>query len=735
MARKFIYDVDTPNISFIQTAVDLKKLGIKNNMFFLKLYDPSLRGVDPHSPFLTNDQIIRITNECIINPWYFLRECARIPDQGNPQGVPYLLNRANLSSAWCFINGIDNYLVIPRQIGKTQSTIAILLWAFLLGTTNSEIMFLNMLAERAIENLGRLKDQRDLLPKFLQFKITFDDEGNEIKGTDNVKTLRNPSNGNSVVTKPSARSVEAAERIGRGSSQPIQYYDEFEFTNCIKTIMEAAGPAFSTASDNAKRNNSMYGRILTSTPGDLDSSAGQDALQIIEETCKWTEKFYDMDIEDVRDYIATNSGNHIVYIEYQYQQLGKDEAWFNKVCALLNNSKIKIQREIFLKRIHGSSLSPYEIEDLQAIQDLKGTVIEELFILKIFKLDIYTQLKKNHVYFVGVDVASGYGSDNSAVTVWDPYTLKTVAEFKSSNIGVKDLIKFLYILIRKHLPRSILAIERNHNGEAVLDHLRDTEIRGNIYFDDSKDPTDGLDDKLDAHGQIKLESAKRKYYGIWTGTKSRELMYGLLESYISEHKDSFVGINIIDDLMKLVRTKSGKIEAQVGFHDDSIMSFLMCLYLYYYGNNLSRFGFTRGVLPDDSERNKGMVYEDIYNALNETEREILGMTDDSIESYQMNIKSHIEDSRKGLISESELKDGLTSDIRIGQVGKVNISTQRQPMSVDPYTVKLRQEMIQAQRESERFNQNIGFVNNYRSLDESADDYIDFDPNLFSELND
>ena len=734
MARKFIYDVDTPNISFIQTAVDLKKLGIKNNMFFLKLYDPSLRGVDPHSPFLTNEQIIRITNECIINPWYFLRECARIPDQGNPQGVPYLLNRANLASAWCFINGIDNYLVIPRQIGKTQSTIAIILWAFLLGTTNSEIMFLNMLAERAIENLGRLKDQRDLLPKYLQFKINYDEDGNEIKGTDNVKTLKNPANGNSVVTKPSARSIEAAERIGRGSSQPIQYYDEFEFTNCIKTIMEAAGPAFNTASENAKRNNSMYGRILTSTPGDLDSAAGQDALQIIEETCKWTEKFYDMDIEDVRDYIMTNSGNRIVYIEYQYQQLGKDEAWFNKVCALLNNSKIKIQREIFLQRIHGSSLSPYEIEDLQAIQDLKGTIIEELFILKIFKLDVYTALKKNHIYFVGVDVASGYGSDNSAITVWDPYTLKTVAEFKSSNIGVKDLIKFIYILIRKYLPRSILAIERNHNGEAVLDHLRDTEIRGNIYFDDSKAPADDIDDKLDAHGQIKYESAKRKYYGIWTGTKSRELMFGLLGNYIAEHKDSFVGANVIDDLMKLVRTKTGKIEAQIGFHDDSIMSFNMCLYLYYYGNNLSRFGFVKGGLPDDSERNKGMVYEDIYNALSENEREALGMAETDVEIYQNNIKAHIEQSRKGLISTSELKEGLAS-LGSNPTPKQPVVRQGQP-TMDPYQRKLYNEMVQAQRESERFNQSVGFTTSYRSLDdETSDDDFGFDPNLFAELND
>lgn len=729
--RKFIYDVKTSNISFIQTAVDLKKLGIKNNMFFLVLYDPSLQGVDPHSEFLTDDQIIRIINECLINPWYFLRECARIPDQGNPKGVSYLLNRANLASTWCFLHGIDNYLVIPRQIGKTQSTIATIDWAFLFGTTNSEMMFLNMLNERAIENLGRLKEQRDLLPKYLQFKVAFDEEGKEVKPTDNVKTLKNAVNGNSIVTKPSARSVESAERIGRGSTQVIQYYDEFEFTNCIKTIVEAAGPAFATASENARRNGAIHGRIFTSTPGDLDSNSGQEALQIIEQTCKWTESFYDMPIEDVKEYIATNSGNNIVYIEYQYQQLGKDEAWFNRVCSLLNNSKIKIQREIFLQRIHGSSNSPYDVEDLQAIQELKGTIKEEIYINKIFKLDVYEPLIKNKIYFIGVDVASGYGEDNSAVTVFDPYKLKAVAEFKSANIGVKDLIKFLYILVRKYLPSSILAIERNHNGEAVLEHLRDTEIRGNIYFDDTKDPAGNIDEKLDVEGFLKQEAARRKMYGIWTGTKSRELMFGLLENYIHEHKEAFVCENIISDIMKLVR-KNGKIQAEIGFHDDSIMSFLMCLYLYYYGNNLIRFGFTRGALPDAEEQNKGMDYGEILDALSENDRSYFGITEETIHDYSYYIpdmKSAIENARKGLISENEMKKELVSGNTDTTIKGPNIQ------NLDPYSRKIFAEMQEATRESEAFNRGINFVNSYHSLDDEYDTSIDFDPNLFNELND
>ena len=726
MVKNFIYDINTTNISFVQTAVDLKKLGIKNNMFFLSLHDPSLRGVDPHSPFLTEDQICRIIGECVINPWYYLREVCRIPDQGNVKGVPYLLNRGNLASTWCFLNGIDHYLSLPRQIGKTESAIAEIVWAYIFGATNSEMMFLNISADRACANLAKVKDQISLLPLWLQMKVARNDEGKDIKGIDNTRSIRNILNGNSIVTKPSARSIEAAERIGRGSSQTIQYYDEFDFISHIKTIMSAAGPAYSTASENAKKNKSMHCRILTSTPGDLDSQAGMDALEIIGNTCKWSESLYDKPIEDVYDYIETNSVNHIMYIEYQYQQLGKDESWFNKVCAYLNGDKLKIQREIFLRRLHGSSHSPYDPEDLDAIQDRKGTIKEEIYINRIFKLDIYESLKKDRIYFVGVDVSNGYGLDNSAVTIFDPYTLKTVAEFKSPHIGVKDLIKFIYILVMKYVPKAILAIERNANGEAVLDHLRDSEIRGNIYYDNSKDLVSNIDDKVDGQGFIRQEAARRRLYGIWTGGKSRETMFSLLDEYVKEHKDSFVGHNIIDDLMKLVRHNS-KIQAVTGQHDDSIMSFLMCLYLYYYGNNLSRYGFSRGVIPTEEERNTGMDYSEIINSLSETDKEFLGIDEQEHTNVNdIDIGSLIREKR-GLLNTGELRDNINPNTIAQKIIK--------PKTMDPYSLKIYNEMMQAQRESEAFNNRIGFVNSYKNIDEFEDEEYSFDLDIFNELND
>ena len=492
--------------------------------------------------------------------------------------------------------------------------------------------------------------------------------------------------------------------------------------------MAAAGPAYSTASDNAKRNNAMYCRIITSTPGDLDTQSGQDAMELKEKTCRWTEKFYDMDIDDVKEYVYTNSGNNIVYIEYHYRQLGKDEAWFNRVCRLLNNDPNKIKRELLLRRMRGSEQSPYEADDLQAIEELTGKVKEEIIISKIFKLDVYEELNRNTCYFVGVDVANGYGEDNSAVTIWNPYTLKTVAEFKSAHIGVKDLIKFIYVLVRKHVPKCILIVERNANGEAVLDHLRSTEISGNIYYDSNKElVAPNIDDKLDTHGLLKREAARRKLYGVYTQGKSRELMFGLLEGHIKDHKDKFIGKNIINDIMGLIRTKTGKIEAGPGLHDDSIMSYNMCLYVYYYGNNLQRFGFVRGSLPDESERNQGLLYAEAFESLSDNDKEFFkDAYNPTSVNPEINIKDMIE-SNRGLISPAELMNADKDQRRQDLKG---------PVINDPYRRKLMNEMIEAQKESEAFNRNVNFTTSYENTEYDDDDFT-YSPNLglFDELND
>jgi hypothetical protein len=79
----------------------------------------------------------------------------------------------------------------------------------------------------------------------MQQKYQFvDGEVKPAKGVDRIQMLSNPMNGNRIVTKPKATSMEKAESIGRGNTSPIQLYDEVEFTEHIGAISMAAGPAY-----------------------------------------------------------------------------------------------------------------------------------------------------------------------------------------------------------------------------------------------------------------------------------------------------------------------------------------------------------------------------------------------------------------------------------------------------------------------------------------------------------
>lgn len=634
------YDWETKNISFLQVAEDLRKLGVKNNIFFLRLYDRSLQGIDPHGPIMTDELAYKIMTECIRNPWYFLREVCRIPDQGNNKGVPYALNRGNLAATWCFINNIDHYLSLPRQRGKTQSIIANLNWAYLFGTTNSSFAFFATSQELASENLERLKAQRALLPPYLQLQeqcIVDAILGTKDVEVDNIRKIYNPATKNSIVTKPKASSKEAAIKLGRGNTLPITYMDETDFINYVDEIVKAAGPAFSTAADNAARNGAAYCRIFSSTPGDLDSPAGQAAARLLDKTCKWSEQFYDLGPEKAKEIIESNSENGIVYIEYNYKQLGLDEKWFMKMCKLVNNDPIAIKREILLQRIRGSKDSPFDDEDIMALQEIRPNTIEEFFIMSRFKVDVYRKLNKAVPYLVGVDVATGAGVDNSAVTITNPYTLQIDAEFRSPVISTSDLKRFLYTLVKKHIPNCVLCIEKNHCGDAIINDLCETILNRNIYYNNSKELVDDTTVKVE-NGAIQREVEMRRMRGVYTGKKSRGLMIELLFLTVQEHKDRLTSAFVIDDILKLVR-KNGKVQAGSGAHDDSIMSYLITLYVYYYGKNLNRWGIVKGMKEPSSYDNDNSQEEDAYEYINN----YLSESDAEFFSTQQQMENRLEE--------------------------------------------------------------------------------------------
>ena len=227
------YDLGTSNKSFLSVAWQLKNLGIKNFYFMLEINDISLIQVDPYQSdpknpersTLSRDQVKRIINEIVVNPWYYLREISRIPDQGG-QPIPYAANRGNIAQAWCIKNNLDSWLTIPRQQGKTMSALAMESWIYGFATSYAKFTFLNKSGEDSNENLRRLKMQISFLPEYLRFESVLDEEtGKRLKGKDNTTKISNPVNFNEIVTKAKATSYDNALSVARGTTTPMIHFD------------------------------------------------------------------------------------------------------------------------------------------------------------------------------------------------------------------------------------------------------------------------------------------------------------------------------------------------------------------------------------------------------------------------------------------------------------------------------------------------------------------------------
>ena len=348
--------------------------------------------------------------------------------------------------------------------------------------------------------------------------------------------------------------------------------------------------------------------------GFVDTEPVESSAPLRNQSTRWSDHMLDKSESELFDYLNKNSEISMFYIEYSYRQIGKDEAWYQSMCKQLLFDRLRIKREILLLRIRGTTDSPFDPDDLDQINGLEGSVIEERILNKIFMIRLYEKLNPQVPYIIGVDCATGTNNDNTAISIVDPYKEKAVGEAKTPLMDVVDVCTFLRLLIRDVCPRGILAIERNSLGDAVIQILKRTEVSHNLYYDADAFLVGDPDEKLDAHGFIKREAENRRTFGVYTNGKSREIMMQIMLRLVVEKKESFNTRYIIDDLNNLIKKASGKIEARHGYHDDNIMSFLIAMYIRYHGKKLVNWGFVPGGTPTD-ENLKPMKYEDLYEEM------------------------------------------------------------------------------------------------------------------------
>ena len=605
------YDFGSTNESFLQTAAELKALGIKNWYFMLEVKYPQIgvQDIDPYNPQISKEDQGKIHIESKANLWFWLREVARIPAQGAPQPFRVGLTRASCAATWCYLHNIDFMLCQPRQTWKTTIVLLLITYAFIYELKNVTIPFMHLKEADTLRNAEMLREYITTLPPYMN-------PWYGKKQLPGLKSLKYEEHGTSIKILSSAESEVKAKDKMRGMTLFVGMIDEWEYLNYISNVIAGAAPAMKSGRDIAEKTGGRSCMMLLSTPGDLETQTGKEAQHMIDQTPPFSEQFYDFTEEEIKAHFEgvgqkNENGEFeqitMLYIEFNYKQLRKDEKWRQAQykAAFQTNKLAEYRRGVLLERFRGGDAVLFDQRDIDYIKENVKQWSYDIFLRKKFHMYCYKHDIKspditsntpyfdiNIPYLIGIDVAAGGDGDNTAICVVHPYTLEVVAELQSPYIGLIDLMRIITD-IAKIIPKGVFCVETNSVGKAIVDFVQETGLEHRFYYDPKMDLAKNAIEVKDALDEAKAKAKKKQYIGTYVTPSVRNNMMDLLKRHVKDYKHLLITKQLASDILNLVKSKNGKIQAADGEHDDMVMAYLHTLYVLYYGNDISRFGIDK----------------------------------------------------------------------------------------------------------------------------------------------
>lgn len=586
-------------------ANKLRAMGVENNAFFLALHNPEIQGIDPYSPDLTVREMTLLGIECKQNPWYFFREIARAPALAGTQPSMVEFNRANISLWWGFFNHITYILTQPRQTGKSFCTDLLMTLLYNFYCNNTQINLLTKDDKLRTENIKRLKNIYEELPAYFNFKTRED--------ASNTEEISLKAFGNTYITHVPQSSEKRAHNMGRGLTTPIFHIDEGPFCANIKVSMEAALPAMGAAIDAAVANGEPYGVILTTTAGKKDDKDGKYIYQYADDAARWSEKFYDVENEaELRKLICRNSraGAYRVYGSFTHTQLGKTDAWLKSQLDRSNQTGDTANRDYFNIWTSGTQSSPIPTHILEKLN--KNIVTEDhqnISPVGGYITRWYIPQNKVHEFMstrkviIGIDTSDASGSDDISFVMTDVETggLVAIGTFNETNLitFAQWLVWFLCEYVN-----TVMIIERRSSGITIIDYLLlflpqkgiDPFTRlFNWVVNDHYEHKDRYAEALLAlrRRSEDLYVRAKKYFGFATsgsGETSRTELYSTtLQNAVRRCVDKIKDRSLTEQLTGLV-TRNGRIDHDVGGHDDLVIGWLLCHWFLTSAKNLQHYG-------------------------------------------------------------------------------------------------------------------------------------------------
>ena len=403
----------------------------------------------------------------------------------------------------------------PRQVGKTTTSVAYLLWLTLFTDTQNVAVLANK-GSLARDILGKYQLAYENLPMFLQQGVVVWNKGNvELE------------NGSKIIAASTSSSAI------RGGSFNLVFLDEFAFVpnNIAEEFFNSVYPVISSGKTSKI--------IIVSTPNGMNL-------------------FYKLWMD------AINKKNNYKTFEIHWSMVpGRDEAW--KEETIRNTSERQFRQE-FETEFLGSSntlISGYKLQ----------TMVYRDPIITHDSLRIYEQpvkegeneSKSDHLYCICVDVSEGKNLDSSAFQVIDisetPY--RQVASYNSSSITPILFPTVIYNTARMYNDAYIL-VEINNNPQ-VADSLHADFEYENLWkvYTGNKKPQ-----------QLSAGFARGIQMGLKMSPQVKAIGCSNLKTLIEGDKLSICDFDTYSELTTFEQQKNS-FKAADGANDDLVMSLVI----------------------------------------------------------------------------------------------------------------------------------------------------------------
>ena len=405
----------------------------------------------------------------------------------------------------------------PRQVGKTTTSVAYLLWLTLF-TDSQNIAVLANKGSLARDILSKYQLAYENLPMWLQQGIITWNKGNvELE------------NGSKIIAASTSSSAV------RGGSFNVVFLDEFAFVPA-----NIANEFF----------NSVYPVI----------SSGKSTKIIIVSTPNGMNLFYKLWM----DAIAKKNGYKTFSIHWSMVP-GRDEKWKEET---IKNTSLEQFRQEFECEFLGSTNTLISGEKLQ--QMVYMDAIYEHDKVKIYEQPIKEiDNGKDHLYAMTVDVSEGKNMDCSAFSVFDisniPY--KQVATYHSSSISPVLFPTVIYNTAKMYNDAYVL-VEIN-NTPQIADSLHNDHEYENLWkvFTGNKKPQ-----------QLSAGFARGIQLGLKMSPQVKRIGCSNLKMLIEGDKLLINDFDTISELTTFVAEKNS-FQAEEGANDDLAMSLVIFSWL------------------------------------------------------------------------------------------------------------------------------------------------------------